>query len=132
MSLFKLLHFPKCPKTDEIAEDASVVAQVEMAAGIVAEMERWAGSDDPAPQDDLYQLVHLAAVLGIGNSTEQPAVKQWVADSVERATKVLVTYDDGAAWDLVTSALLECEELTGDEVRSIVGPPLAEAEELER
>lgn len=97
----------------------------ECAAGIVAEMSGGAKEDDWAHRDDLYGVLQCASALGIGNSTEEEAVRDFISSRYQRAVEVLIDEDKSAAWGRVTAALLERERLSGDEVRDIV------AEEME-
>ena len=70
-------------------------------------------------RDDLQQVVQLAGILGIGTSNEDPAVKDFMSSSFERADEVLME-DDGAGWDRVAQALLGGRALTGAYVRALL------------
>ena len=71
----------------------------------------------------------FASVLGIGDSNEVPAVREFLGEAVTYAEAVLLL-DDGAAWDRVTAALYRKKALTGDEVRSLVAAPDSKTPEL--
>jgi hypothetical protein len=88
------------------------------AAGIVAEQTS-ANRSHMADHGDLQGLVNIAAKLGIGESSEEPAVQTFIKESLELA-EAMLTHDNGLAWDRVTSSLLRKKSLTGDEVRQIV------------
>ena len=103
---------------------------IQTAAGVVAESRNGAQLDDLHHHDDLYQVVGFASALGIGDSNEVPAVREFLGEAVTYAEVVLVGTDDGAAWDRVTSALYRKKALTGDEVRSLVEASDAENAEM--
>ena len=102
---------------------------IQTAAGIVAEMQRGAEINDLTHGDDIYQIVGFASVLGIGDSNEVPAVREFLGEAVTYAEAVL-RLDDGAAWDRVTSTLYRKKALTGDEVRSLVAASDSKTPEL--
>jgi hypothetical protein len=44
--------------------------------------------------------VNLAGVLGVGHrGTEEPAVREWMANRCRVVSVLLTMLDDGAAWD---------------------------------
>lgn len=105
------------PDPDARASIEALAAQA--AAGIIAELERGTALNDPAHSDDVYQLVQIAGVLGIGKSTADAGVREFLAVAVERAGATL-SADDGRAWAVVTQALRQRRSLVGDEVRALV------------
>lgn len=94
---------------------------VQCAAGVVAEMAGGGKSNDIAHRTDLESMIQIAGNLGIGMSTDQRAVKDWMQDCVGRAAGALFA-DNGVAWDRVTDALLGRGHLTGDDVRALAAP----------
>jgi len=93
------------------------------AAGVEAELRRGVSAEDVRCRGDLLNLVGLAHLLGVGSSTEDPAVTTWIRALCVRAWGFL-RQDGKAAWDRVTSALTERRSLSGDEVKALVaGPP---------
>jgi hypothetical protein len=88
-------------------------------AGVVAELVRGGKLDDPAHQGDLQDMLQIAGVLGLGESTNDPAVKDFMTRSIKRAGEAL-DRDGGRAWDTISEALLDKKALTGDEVRYLI------------
>lgn len=88
-------------------------------AGIVAEMRRGAVLSDVSHRDDVQQLVQIAGILGIGTSTAEPEVRQWIAERIAVAEAVLQD-DGGASWDRVAATLARKQILSGDQVRALV------------
>lgn len=91
---------------------------------LIAELAQGGASNDMAHRDDLFQMVQIGGALGIGESTDDPAMKEWIQVRLERA-ETLLRQDDADAWNRVGAALLQAGKLSGDEVRGLV------AEELE-
>jgi hypothetical protein len=103
----------------ESARQSLEAASAETAAGIVAETRMGGKPGDLACRSDVRSLVAVAAALGIGRSTEEPKVREFIADAYERAAEVLFE-DDGRGWDAVTLALAEHRYLSGDAVAAIL------------
>ncbi|MSR23011.1 MAG: hypothetical protein EXR92_05645 [Gemmatimonadetes bacterium] len=99
---------------------------VQIAAGVVAELERGVKMEAPEHRTDLFDMVQVAGVLGVGRSSDDPAVQEWMSSRVMLAGEILFA-DDGAAWDRVAAALLRKKVLTGDQVRSLVGEASSDA-----
>ena len=88
-------------------------------AGVVAELVRGGELDDPAHRGDLQDIVQIAAVLGLGESSNDPAIRDFMTRSIKRAGEAL-DRDGGRAWDIITEALMEKKALTGDQVRYLI------------
>jgi hypothetical protein len=104
---------------DPIARQSFEKFAVQGAAGIYAEMSRGSHMFSPEHRDDLEMLVKIASRLGVGNSTDEEAVRNFVDTAVSNAEAVL-TQDTGVAWERVTTSLLRKKRLTAQEVRRIV------------
>jgi hypothetical protein len=104
---------------DPAARASLEALAAQAAAGIVAELSRGAKLDDPAHYDDRYGVVAIAGVLGLGTSSVEQPVRDFIVASIERAKDVLLQ-DDCRAWNTVANALLERKTLTGDEVLYLV------------
>lgn len=92
---------------------------VQGAAGMAADRYGDRSWNDPGHDDDLHGIVRIAGFLGLGESSEDPAVQEFIADSYKRAADILI--DSFDAWNRVISALLERRQLSGDDVRALVG-----------
>jgi hypothetical protein len=114
---------------DPDARKALVGFAAQAAGGIVAEMARGASPFGAECRDDLFGVVQIAGVLGVGNSSDEEDVRAFVSAAVATAKEALEGRDDGIAWERVTTALLRKTALTGDDVRAIVREADAEQED---
>ncbi len=91
-----------------------------VAAGMVAEGRRPAPNPkDPAALGDEARLAEW--IYGLhGVAPKTPAGKASIEKHVVEAEKILLA-DDGKAWDTVHATLASKGEMSGDEVRGIVG-----------
>ena len=68
-------------------------------------------------REDLQALVQIAGALGIGISTEELAVREWMSRALQAAGVLLQRVDTDAAWDRVRVTLARKRYLTGAQVR---------------
>lgn len=101
------------------AQDKLRALATQCAAGVVAEMTAGADETAPAHRDDLQQIVQIAGALGLGGSTDEAPVREFVGSAVRNAAAVL-SADGEVAWDRVTVALFRKQTLSGGEVEEIV------------
>ena len=92
---------------------------VMIAAGVEAEIRGGVTAHDVRCRSDVYDLVVLARVLGIGNSTGDPPVVAWMHALNVRAWGFL-RQDGKAAWHRVAAALIQRRSLSGVEVEELV------------
>lgn len=106
---------------DPVARERLEALAIQCAAGPAADAESGIRLGDVSHQGDLQGLLMLARNLGIGHSTDEAPVREWMAEQCLLADALLSGSDDGAAWDRVRVALARKRHLTGDEVRALVG-----------
>jgi len=102
---------------DPEARERLEAMALQTAAGIAADAESDLKLGDVSHQEDLQALVQIAGALGIGISTEELAVREWMSRALQAAGVLLQRVDTGAAWDRVRVTLARKRYLTGAQVR---------------
>jgi hypothetical protein len=105
--------------TDPETRDCFVRLAALAAGGVAAEMEMGNEVNAPAHRADIVSIVHIAAALGLGRSSMDKPVQDFINAAFKRAEQVL-NEDGGRGWRAVAAALLEREMLTGDDVRAVL------------
>lgn len=97
---------------DETARKALESLAVQTAAGIVADLDEGLPLGHVSHAEDMEGIIQIAGVLGFDLSTSEPAVQAFMRNAFVRATLIL-SQDDGAAWNRVCAALVKRRRLTG-------------------